>query len=99
MSDDIKNNFLTKRKLIISISAIVFLLFLITFFSDYGILQRILLENKKQFLNSEIKKQYLIKDSLKKELYIIKNDSLAIERIAREKFGMIKPGEKIFFIE
>jgi cell division protein FtsL len=39
-------------------------------------------------------------DSLKRELERLKNDTAHIERIAREKLGMARPGEKVFkFIE
>ena len=37
-------------------------------------------------------------DSLKKLEIQMKNDTLEIERLAREKYGMIKQGEKVIFI-
>jgi cell division protein FtsL len=39
-------------------------------------------------------------DSLKRELERLASDTAYIERIAREKLGMARPGEKVFkFIE
>jgi cell division protein FtsB len=48
----------------------------------------------------EIREGYRIIDSLQREIERLTNDTFYIERIAREKFGMARPGEKVFkFIE
>jgi cell division protein FtsB len=35
-------------------------------------------------------------DSLRKEIELLTNDTAYIERIAREKLGMARPGEKVY---
>jgi cell division protein FtsB len=38
-------------------------------------------------------------DSLERELRLLERDPATQERVAREKFGMIRPGELLFIIE
>ena len=49
-----------------------------------------------------IRVQYEIDELIKREIYLteeiskIKSDDTYLEKIAREKFQMVKPGEKVF---
>jgi cell division protein FtsB len=65
-------------------------------FSNFGIIKRIELEVEKNELKSDIKREQIINDSLKKQIELLEKDSIEIERLAREKYGLIKPGEKVF---
>ncbi|HET7039106.1 MAG TPA: septum formation initiator family protein [Gemmatimonadales bacterium] len=38
-------------------------------------------------------------DSLKREVQLLERDPATQERVAREEFGMIRPGELLFLIE
>jgi cell division protein FtsB len=38
-------------------------------------------------------------DSLKKEVRAIQRDPAEVERVAREKYGMLRPGELLFQIQ
>jgi len=38
-------------------------------------------------------------DSLKKEVRAIERDPAEVERVAREKYGMLRPGELLFLIQ
>jgi len=68
-------------------------------FSDHGVLKRIKLESQKKELSQKIELEYKYKDSLNKVIKKLQNDTLEIERIAREKYGMVKPGEEVFIIK
>ncbi len=83
-------------------SALILLaiLFLYSFiFSDYGLMERFSLEIKLKETKKEVKENKKTSDSLKKIIFKLKTDSLEIERIAREQYGMIKDGEEIFYIK
>ncbi|MCX7908641.1 MAG: septum formation initiator family protein [Ignavibacteria bacterium] len=86
----------TFRLLLMLIFVLVSVYFL--FFSKYGYLTRWRLEKEKkellQLINSEIKKR----DSLEKRINLLENDTLEIERIAREYYGLVKEGEEIYAI-
>ena len=97
----IKNFIIDKTKnpkLIITLLLLAIVLgFLL--FSNYGLYTRLKLQNQKIVLKQKIKDEEKIHDSLKHEIYELKNNNTEIERVAREKYGMLKPGEKVFLIE
>ncbi|MBI5325852.1 MAG: septum formation initiator family protein [Ignavibacteriae bacterium] len=101
MFDRIKN-FITEKtknpKLIITLLLLTIVLgFLL--FSNYGLYTRLKLEDQKEELNKQIIIEQITQDSLKHEINKLKNDNNEIERVAREKYGMVKPGEKVYLIE
>ena len=69
-------------------------------FNDFGFKKLKNLKHQKNALNANIQQLLGQQISLQKEINKLKNDTSHIERIAREKFMMVKPGEKVFrFIE
>jgi cell division protein FtsB len=44
-----------------------------------------------------IEDERLKTDSLHNQIKLLENDDYEVEKIAREKYGMVKPGEKVFF--
>jgi len=68
-------------------------------FSDYGFIKRMSLEMKSTELQKEIISQKQITDSMQIAIDKLKNDTLEIERIAREKYGMSKKNEDVYYIK
>lgn len=88
---------LGKRKIILLIFILTILVFAL--FSNYGLIKRYsITSNHKELITTinEYKNQI---DSLNKRLKTLENNHLEIEKLAREKYGLIKPGEKIIYIE
>ena len=71
---------------------------IIIIFSDYGIIKRISLEMKSTKLQQEINSQKQITDSIQIAIDKLKNDTMEIEKIAREKYGMSKKNEDVYYI-
>lgn len=94
---EIKENKRRRRQLIATIVIVIVGVYVL--FSEYGMIKRVQLEMKKKELSAKIEQKKNISDSLKKEILKIKTDSTEIERIAREKYGMKKPHEKIYIIK
>lgn len=94
----IKNFVINNRKKTVVISVVI-LGVLIFIFSDHGLIKRILLElelkEKQELIN--INKQTT--DSLQLIINQLQSDSLEIERISREKYGMTKENEEVFYIK
>jgi len=66
---------------------------------DYGIYQLITKKIEEKKLKDDIELLILEQQRLQKEKELInKGDLNEIERIAREKYGLAKPGEKVFHI-
>ncbi len=86
--------FLNKKILIaVVFSAFILLNFV---FSEHGIINRIQLGLEQKEYKERISLELRKTDSLKKRIVILSFDSLEIERIAREYYGMLKPGEKLY---
>ncbi len=67
-------------------------------FSNFGFLNKRKLEKEKKELLNEIKNELNIRDSLENRIKMLETDSLEIEKVAREKYGLVKEGEEIYAI-
>lgn len=67
-------------------------------FSDFGLLKRIELESEKNALLENKSKEIMIRDSLKSAKMKLESDFTEIERIAREYYGYVIPGETVYII-
>lgn len=66
------------------------------FFSDRGLINLWSLKNEKLEIQNEINSLRSQIAMLEKEEERLKFDEKYIEKIAREKFKMVKPGERVF---
>lgn len=87
-----------KRHLVVG-GVILFVIIFISVFSDYGLINSIKYNNKKTNLSTKVQQIKFQKDSLLELEQKLKYDTSLIEKIARERYGMIKDGETIYFIE
>jgi len=86
-----KNKLKIYSLIIIAIIGIAGLLFV-----DFGILQLIQLKQNKNHLRSDIEQLLTQQISIQDEIHKLKYDTSYIEKIARERFMMVRPGEKVF---
>ena len=75
---------------------ICFSLIIIFIFGDHGLLKLYKIKNERQMIQKKIALLREEREKLKTEKIKIENDLSYIEKIAREKYKMVKPGEKIF---
>jgi len=68
-------------------------------FSNRGILKRIQLENRAADLRTAVYADRSTGDSLRAEIKRVTVDSATIERIARERYGMVRQGETLYKID
>jgi len=57
---------------------------------------RIRLEMEKRELQEQIAQQQRRQDSLRKLIERLRTDTLYIEKLAREQYGMVRPGEEVY---
>jgi cell division protein FtsB len=69
---------------------------IIGLFSNKGILQRIRLEKDKAAWLDSIKKAEDEQKQLEQQSKALDSDKKAIEKVARENFGMVKEGETVY---
>ena len=85
----------------ISFLLILVILFQITIsiFGSKGLLTRLRLINEKKQLEQQLQTEIKNGEDLKKEINELNTSDKKIEKVAREKFGMVKDGEKIYRIK
>lgn len=85
----------TKLKNFALLAGVLFLL--VTFFGgDYGFLRLRQLQKKKQALQMHYKQVQAEILQLELEKNLLQNDPFYIEKIAREKYGLSRPGERVY---
>ena len=65
-------------------------------FNDMGIVKWYQLRQERRHIQTEIARLILKEEDLTIELDRLENDDEYIKKIARERFHMVKPGEKVF---
>ena len=78
---------------------LIFLSFAALLFNDFGLLKLIDLKNKHAQLNTSLDKLLIQQNNLKVEIDRIQNDREYVEKIAREKFLFVHPGEKVYRVK
>ena len=71
----------------------------ILLFNDFGLLQLIKLQRQHQKLEHSLNELLSQQDKLKAEIDQLQNNNEYIEKIAREKFMMVLPGEKVYRVQ
>ena len=87
----------TQKKIIRGVLFLFTMVLLIIFvFGDHGILQLYKLKKERTKVQNHIFKLRQERENLVTEKNRLENDLLYIEKLAREKYRMAKPGEKVF---
>ena len=87
----------TQKKLVkVSLGLIGAFMVLTFIFGDHGILQLYKLKKEKEKIQNHITELREEKEELVLEKHRLENDLNYIEKLAREKYRMAKPGEKVF---
>ena len=77
--------------LLVVIVGVIFALF-----SNRGVLQRVRLEKEKSAWKEKIDEEMREQERLRKLSSDLDTGRFAIEKVAREEYGMIRPGEKVY---
>ncbi len=68
-------------------------------FSNKGILQRVRLESEKRTMQGKILQAQREQNQLVQQSKALDNDPKTIEKVAREKYGMIRDGETVYKVK
>ncbi len=71
-------------------------MFLTFLFGDHGLFKLYKLKKEKKKMDEHITKSREERETLISEKHRLENDIKYIEKLAREKYRMAKPGEKVF---
>jgi cell division protein FtsB len=85
----------TRRKLSLAAIAAIPVLAIFTF-GNRGIIKRVQLQMEADNLYQQIAHDRAVGDSLRGQIKLMTTDTAATERLARERYGMVRPGETIY---
>lgn len=88
----------TRRKVTLAVLAAVPVLAIFAF-GNRGLISRMRLEMKHDAALEQLYRERAVGDSLRAEITRHRRDPGTLERIARERFGMAKPGETIYRVD
>lgn len=77
--------------MVLGVPLVLFLLF-----GSRGVVQRVRLQNQKADLETKIREANAETQRLNAELKALDGDRKAIEKVAREKYGMLREGETVY---
>lgn len=80
--------------LVVSLAVLAFL-----FFNEYGILRYLKLKDEISAIEKEISDADNQLQSLKAEIDSLKTSNVKIEKVAREKYNMLRKNEKVLKVE
>jgi cell division protein FtsB len=63
---------------------------------DKGVVRRLQIERELEMMQVENTRLAIQKDRLLNEVQLKENDPLSLERLAREKYWMVAPGEQVY---
>ena len=87
----------TQKQFIQGLILLIFLSLIIVFiFGDHGLLKLYKIKNQRKKIQTHITQLRNEREQAKEKKNKIENDLNYIEKMAREKYKMVKPGEKIF---
>ena len=72
---------------------------LVVLFNDFGLLKLIRLQKKHSALEKSLTTLLLQQEKLREQISKLQTDNEYIEKIAREKFMMVLPGEKVYRVQ
>lgn len=87
----------TKKRLII-IGSLTAIVLGFVMFSSYGVMSRYRHESHVAELREEQSRLRAQEDSLRNFIQVLKTDTVVLERLARERYGYVRPGEEVFII-
>ncbi len=87
------------RKRLVLIGALTVIVAVFVLFSQYGVVTRVGLASDTTDLSVVLSQQRGVSDSLRKVIRKLETDTTEIERLARERYGYVRPGEEVFVIK
>lgn len=87
------------RKRLIVIGLLTATIIVFVLFSSHGLLSRWRLSDQRADLVEEIDELRATEDSLRALIHDLREDTLKIERLARERYGYVRPGERVYLIK
>ena len=91
--------FNSKKRTTLTLSLMFFgLMVLIAFVHEEGIISVFRMDQKLKTLSDKNERLFLELDQLRREVKSLSTETESVEKIAREKLNLVKPGERVYQI-
>lgn len=87
---------LWSNKKLSAVVAAAFVILLYVLFNSQGVLHRMSLERQKKEIELKIQQAEQEQKQLQDQSKALDGDKKAVEKVAREKYGMVREGEKVY---
>jgi cell division protein FtsB len=88
-------NVMRRRLIWLAVLGLALIIFLFVFGGNYGVFNIIKLNRERRTLQKEIESLEKERNDLRTVIEKLKYDRREIEKVARENYGMARPGEKV----
>jgi cell division protein FtsB len=92
-----KRVFKTRRRAVIIIASVIVLSYVL--FNNRGVIARIRLEHERRVMIEKVNAAQEENQRLQAYLKALDGDRKTIEKVAREKYGMARPGETVYKVK
>ncbi len=87
---------LWSNKKLSAVVAAAFVILLYVLFNSQGVIHRMKLERQKKEMELKIQQAEQEQKQLQDQSKALDGDKKAVEKVAREKYGMVREGEKVY---
>ena len=84
------------NKRLSAVLAVAFVIGMYVLFNNKGIIQRVKLERERKEMIQKIQQAEKEQKQLQEQSKALEGDKKAVEKVAREKYGMVREGEKVY---
>ena len=84
------------NKKLSAVLALAFVVGMYVLFNNKGVVQRIRLERERKEMIQKIQQAEKEQKQLQEQSKALEGDKKAVEKVAREKYGMVREGEKVY---
>ena len=84
------------NKKLSALLAVALILLMYVLFNNSGVIQRMRLEKEKKEMQQKIQQAEQEQRQLQEQSKALEGDKKAVEKVAREKYGMVREGEKVY---
>lgn len=88
-----------KKLLVVAVSLLLLYLSASFIFGEMGLLKYYLMKEQYSGLTEDIERLKRDNVRLRREVYSLKYDAAYLERIARDKLGLARPGEMVYYYD
>ena len=93
----LKKVFRNKRRSVLLLFVTLLLSYLL--FANNGIIARVKLERQRTEMIEKVRQAEEETKKLQAQIKALESDKKTIEKVAREKYGMVRPGEKVYRVK